>query len=575
MKTKTITVAAVLLLWCSLAWPQKTTKTIVLIDASGSMAGFFNTEAMDSLRMQITDSLPQNSAEVRSFAYDGVDDPTGLQPYQKHPADFGNVTLLDRAYDEARKTFPGAGMMLMVTDNIQDPDEKASDKEANESIKKFYAKIQGQEVVQGVFFIAVLDFEGPLYRRDGKTKLADYNGKRALIVYALLFDKGPDAGKNLNGMLARLSSPLKRNVVPFRLDAHEALRMSKPIVVDSNQQEPGVHFLTLKKGVLVNDGAPLSEGEPIIGKFKVSFKFNLPNLQIPAPRALPSRIKQKFSLADTNDCSSFAADTDTIIPEIKEVPAKITSPAGTMINKEYEATVTVKFKRGVRFQISPSAFFCYLFKRDTGKFTGEIPLRLGLERREVFLSQEILARFRAPDSLYFEKAEEQYQTKILGLDLMFKQILRDTVLFEKTYPAEFRVQYPIWPAFVLLGMLALLAFAGYRWYDRQPQFELIPGSNGILTFNKIDLAEFDTDSDDAIKRMKQMFTLYPFFDFEPIRLNRRVAAEMRRIPFWGVVVKARRGYQLVPIENGLAQEPTTSLRLQGEWDQFKIRDANE
>ncbi len=582
MKTTrtTLWACAALLLLHGPAWPQKDFKATILIDASGSMAGFFETGAMELLRRQIVTALPDISIDSCSFAYEDTSDHKGLQPYQAHPATFGSVTLLDRAFQEATEISPKPHALLLVTDNIQDPDPNAGDKKANESIKKFYSMIQGGAVVRGEFFVQVRSFQGWLYKRDGVTKVPgspiEQPINRALIIYAMLLDTSAVAHKNFQRMINSLSASFIEKAIPFKLDQRIALKIEQLEVINpsSEKAEPGVRYLTLENGVLTHKGSPLQEGEPIIGQFRVRFRLNVPNVDIKKgkPKITSDGVENKFRL-DSNSCASFEADADSIDPQLTESSASV--------KRQYEATVTVRFKRGVRFQISPSAFFCYLFKRDAGKFIGEIPLTISLKGLEFSLSKEV-QKYNTLDTCYFEPDSGEcagktrvLQTKIYGLNWMVEQNLRETKPFTELYKVEFRVQYPMWPAFVLLGILGLLVLGGFHWYNRQPYFELIPAANGMLTLKKVELADFDTDSPDAEKRLKNMFRLFPLFSSEPIRDARRVKAEMRRSLLVGVKVTARRGYRLVAIVDGLPQKPTTSLRLRGDYDQFKIIKAGE
>lgn len=156
--------------------PLQAGDSLVVIDKSGSMRGFYETGALEKVYTGIREELRKSTlfSNVRLFGFSK----NGLVPYKQfNHIKPGSHTLIDKALTDGFALKPD--VILMITDNIQDPDgiSQTSD------ITKFYSLLK-KEIVEWVFIFPLkMPFNGWVY------DIGDWEGKRAALLYAILLKK--------------------------------------------------------------------------------------------------------------------------------------------------------------------------------------------------------------------------------------------------------------------------------------------------------------------------------------------------------------------------------------------------
>lgn len=558
--------AGLLMIACfSIASGQQSPEIALLIDASVSMRGFFKTQEIYRLHDHIVQANGGDPSGDYYFAYTykGKKLKGGLESYKKPSDAAGQVTLIDQAFHDVIRSHSGLSMLWIVTDNIQDPEFGAETEEAK-GIGKFYGMIEKGRVVKGYFFPQILQFSGPLFRRDGNRRLTNrYNGKRALIVYALLLNSQFEEDFQEN--CQRLGKLIQHPAIPCKV-SQDDIQASEEIIPIPPDELKDKQVLIIEEGKLISKSKkPFSEGEPIIAKFRIGFRSELKNVYISKPD-VKVELVDHFRFFDFGDQKTDFRAKD---PNITWDPPKLDYDLYASDSEQYTppgsnmVTVTIRFDNGVTFSKSLGALARYIFKSRAGDFKGTIKVSLKVRRDQFGIVKPVLDRYGSSDPRYFEVPDESYQTKIFQLGQMFRQTYAEDSEIARIYPIVFQVNYPKWPWIVLLILLALLGAAVYAFFRYQPKFELSPVGPGAYDFRRVvkfsniieseyeytdpeevdpnySYETYDTENDEE----KQIFLLFPLLGVHRVHVEDRLAATLRRLPVAGVFAFAKRGFQV-------------------------------
>jgi hypothetical protein len=161
-------------------------KNAIVVDSSGSMAGFYNTGSIRMLVVNLQKIL--GGADIYLFSDKG--------PEKVGRADSLNSINRDTRIDLAIQGFlkepasrPDA--LWMITDNVQDRTETPF---VDASTRDFYSILRQYDFQKILIMPCYLDFNGKVYaNREGSQYSTNYTGRKGLIIYGILMNKAVKA----------------------------------------------------------------------------------------------------------------------------------------------------------------------------------------------------------------------------------------------------------------------------------------------------------------------------------------------------------------------------------------------
>ena len=530
--------------------------TIIAVDASTSMRGFFTTGEIHRLIDLLKSSLTLTDVEVFCYKYDRIDGEItgGETPFEQCDYANGQITLLNRCYNLILRNHREASIIYLITDNVQDP-EGSLDEQGD--INLFYDQLRSKKVVGVHIFPLILDFDGPLFRRDGFSRLSNrYVGKRGLVIYSILlkndakdtyFKQNSAFGRriNFNGISAKLIEGETVSVFPIDLEFDSI-------------DKPEKNRLIIKQGDLVpHRDRPFSEGEPIVGVFKIGIRSKLNYVKIDSSR-VKVELYDNFKFFGLGSGSSdFIADD----PEVRWDPMILEHaiiPGDFEVGKLPKVRIELRFDRGVRFSKSPGALWRYMKKSKAGDFRGTLLVKLGVLANNIQLVDQVKNDYSISGERYFETANENVQSRILNLDKLFKQTIDFSDILAEKYAIHFKVNYPSWPLFLFIFLLLALISGTIFLLNRRPEYKLIDIGEGRFQFESAKQRYADSSSDEDFygktndfdnvtdlyndKSEGDRFKLFPFVGGKSILLDGLRAAKIIYIPIYGVIARARRNF---------------------------------
>lgn len=247
----------------ALAQPPAGPAQMLLVDRSGSMRGFFDADPGQMGRLE--GLIRGGAGDLRSFYFiDEEDVPTESGA----GAGFGNRTVLEGALERALRSRPK--VVWFVTDNQSSANGET---ESDRDLATFYATLRSDRVKRLCFFPLKLQFDGDLYRIDDSV-LAHYQGRRGLLVYALLLDEGyieqyeKSVAEFEAGIARTLPEAVRRVAIkPLERETVTAKLISLP---GSNLRVEGNTVV----------GTNFDEGQIITGKFGIELESNFGMIKI-------------------------------------------------------------------------------------------------------------------------------------------------------------------------------------------------------------------------------------------------------------------------------------------------------
>lgn len=170
-----------ILVFLFMGWCLAASQSLVLIDKSGSMKGFFNTSSLKNVYNAVNQGLSQSDfpkTQLFGFASGGLQEENVFDRIEA-----GGYTVIYKAMQQALDKQPE--LIIIITDNI--PFTSAEDQEHD--ISKFYSLLK-EEIVEWVFIIPLqMDFDGKIFPAGESKAPFNWKGKRASILYAILLKK--------------------------------------------------------------------------------------------------------------------------------------------------------------------------------------------------------------------------------------------------------------------------------------------------------------------------------------------------------------------------------------------------
>lgn len=423
----------------------------ILIDRSGSMEGFFNTGAINEVGSLLRD-LSGPAGEAHYF----ID--TDLVPVGQEPANFGGNTYLRQALEHALAQQPAPAILWLLTDNQPSiGNQTASDQD----IAQFYDRLRSDAVKRLYFFPLKLDFKGKLYRDDGHSLLApNYEGKRGLLVYALLLDEGARAEFD------RVTTEFQlRHRPPGTREVRRI--MIKPLEQDTITARllPGDRFRVEDENRLV--AGDFDEGAPLKGDFKVELTSELGQMKI-SRADIDVRVPENFRADDFTESEIKPDFTPRDIHDFEPQSKRV-------------VVVSINAP-GVHIRNNPLSWWnCITHNR--GDVTGRVQIGIKVPGQNFAVVSTLANEFSTNRDIYND-ASGRVQERIYDLDGLVRRMMPERGVDisprvgngeEGMIPVRLTVRYPKWPIWVLAGLiltLLLLAFLASRLFGRRQLYRL-------------------------------------------------------------------------------------------------------
>lgn len=542
-----------LFLYCNITFSSE---THIAIDGSASMKGFFvngrNSELHKKLirkLVRVTNSSINKDVKLYTYFKKGKSRVEGgSSPYTPSFQDFGRITLLNKCFDNILDEYGQADIVYLITDNVQDPD---GDKEEQGDIEKFYSQLRSTQVKWIHLFPLALQFDGPVYGRDGRTRIINrYQGRRGLIVYSILLNSRKK--KEYLKQIKQFGETIGFKGIDAKLIKGETVKVVSTVIDDYTESG---NILQLKDGQLISSRKkPFQEGEKIEGQFEIGFQSKLNYVEIDRPSVKVELIENFKFLGLSGQSSDFTADKPKVTCDPPRLKHAIV-PGNYEKNKLPKVRVNIVFENGVQFKKSLGALLRYLSMSKAGEFNGTIRVSLKVRSDNVKLVDSVVKRY-ATTSDYFKPDSSHLQTRILNLGCFFKETHDFSDVLAESYPVNFKINYPIWPLFFyLLLLILLIALIIYLWKHRT-SYELVTITDMEYSIKRIvktrDTAGNDfygeynggamVESDSNYANQTQL-NLTAISGTHTIYTDEQYPlASIRKIPLLGFLVTAATGY---------------------------------
>ena len=404
MRNRFIYSLGLLLLLCS---PKALgeARQILFVDRSGSMQPYYSDGFVDKVGTILVETLKSRGETAFAAFSTDVRILGSLAALKQVP--FGNSTLLDKPIEYcAGGNF---GIAWMITDNIQDP--PGAPEAGNTEI--FYQKLRSPNVKR----VTVFPLRQPA-------------GRPGLMVYAILFDE-----KAIEQYEGGLYGFKQRGGGILRTDALRMKPWDKETIEVSYKDIP-VNPRT--KMVTYGTGTPVRE------QMKIRFKSKFDHIEI-----ADSSIKVLKAQPDFDSASLIKMEKR----EIDINPRRVKSlKAGDVTEQTYEVDVDLG-------KLSLKKDLASIWKAAFDKNNEVAKLNL------VFLIEvpqsNFVLRKGFIDEFHAASLKEATATgKVYALDRLPRLMGEETTTIHVSHPVDFRVNYPAWPAFVMIFIFFIIASIG-------------------------------------------------------------------------------------------------------------------
>lgn len=407
--------------------PGKAGDSLVVIDKSGSMRGFYETGSLESFYNDIREELKKSwlSSNVRLFGFSIK----GLVPYKKFTDIIpGGDTLIDKAMEDALSRKPD--VILMITDNIQDPGTPQPG-----DITKFYSLLK-KEIVEWVFIFPLkMPFNGWIYN------IGDWKGERAALLYAILLKKHNDSKSQGD----KREEEFRNLVCQLETVVHSKRIRCKPL-------EKGV-IMTLRK--LKNQNIKVDfTTSGIDVKFrsfttkprfslKLILKSAYENISVIEGMILTKKIEVKgfFKGISLEDLKV------TVVPQ----SIKNLEPLAIFDNyRIYFDFTKLKLDKNL-ISLMKMPF------HEEGIISCQLKLQINIPKHKLQLPKEIIEKYGT--------SRRDDPEKIFGLNQLVPVLVKtDDVVIDQKKEFNIIMPYPGWAIFVLLGFFAAVILLAWLVY---------------------------------------------------------------------------------------------------------------
>ncbi len=420
------------LVFLFMGWCLTASQSLVLIDHSGSMKGFFNSGSLEKVYNGVNLVLSASAfpgTQLFGFAA------KGLQEHKKFDSiEVGGYTVIHQALQQALEKQPG--LIVIITDNI--PFTSAEDEEHD--IGKFYSLLK-DDMVEWVFIIPLqMDFDGKIFPADKKKAPFAWKGQRASILYAILLKKD--------------------NITVQEQQKREEDFLKTVTAVEGAVQSHRIRCKPLEKGVVFSVRKVKKIGKHInitTEGIKVNFKsFNA------SPRfGLKLRLASKYSNIAVREAklegvvlgnlktSGFFKEIAKKDVAISIVPNRADLEPG-QVDERFSIEVNLK---KLDYDNNIFSLLKMPFSGD-GEIDGSLRVKVRIPRGNLQLLPSIIQQYGSqniddPKGIF----------KLNELVPMLAQ--GEEIEINKNIKFNINMPYPGWTLFVFFGLLALVALLGW------------------------------------------------------------------------------------------------------------------
>jgi len=395
---------------------------VVLVDCSGSMEGFFSTNAAQQI-IGTLEEVPDQRALLRLGF---INHSTIQLPADNKPSHFGSETLISKAFDRELARSQSSRIIWLLTDNIQ------SHEQASHDMQEFFAGLHRGDRINSVSIFPMLArFSGEKY--DWKDKpIGLYTGSSGLLLYQIGLDGTPSIVSD--SCRSKVSESLRQcfhvqdypdewriddaKIRPFETGSIDLIVQSS----NSCQRIPGKRDTLRFTGI---DPLEVNERISINFIFKPVSKLN--DLVVREIEMLPA--------AGIPNRSDFLLDPSDI--GLSCTPNRIYN---VHQGEHIESVTTTLDIDNLRIHNSLTSWFrCF--------WTGSGWMRIPMEIEFHFPSDKILL-----DTSFISP----FQSEIPHLNALAQEIYaKDNVVESKEFYVEVPVKYPLYPIILILLILII------------------------------------------------------------------------------------------------------------------------
>jgi hypothetical protein len=418
-------------------------KNAIVVDSSGSMAGFYNTGSIRMLVVNLQKIL--GGADIYLFSDKG--------PEMVGRADSLNSINRDTRIDLAIQGFlkepasrPDA--LWMITDNVQDRTETPF---VDASTRDFYSILRQDDFQKILIMLCYLDFDGKVYvNREGSQYSVNYTGRKGLIIYGILMNKTVKAPvkkgvkpqedprkKQFDDLSARFANTLR---------AYESkLLLAKPLDKATFDLLPAGQIPNNEKAnVTLNErgryiGKGFKEGNKIPIVFYVKLLSKFEDL-IVSGKVIASIADNQFTSIGFRDAHVAC----TIFPE------KVNVDPGKTTETIYKVTINIE---KVRMKLDPASILRAAFSGKPGTLESIVRLEVQVPREGFRFTNAVLNTYNTDDIQDFKK--------IYGMGSLINYMPADITSIPIEYRMILAVSYPHWPLVLMIILIIILVFLIY------------------------------------------------------------------------------------------------------------------
>jgi hypothetical protein len=430
--------------------PGSAGRELILIDGSGSMAGFFGTEQVGRLRSALQ-ANSSSGAGVRYFINQNLayDEPS--------EGGFGGETLLRNALDRSLEL--GPDFVWIITDN--QPSVGGQTK-SDQDLEQFYELLRSDRIKRIHLFPLKLHFAGDLYLRrpDGAEYSHPYTGPRGLLVYALLLNE--PARDEYDRAVQRLETALQREFSNPGIKAIFVKPLSRETLTST--LSPGKKLKISQSGGI--EGRDFEERDPIEGDVILELTSTHGEIAIEQARV---------EVQPVGDFETASFKTSTLVPKIDPQEVRSLQPGEKRVFKIQVKLDSVEIKKDPL-----SLWNCVTNNR--GVISGQIRVQVRVPPEKLKVTKTIATHFSTDKDIYSDP-NPQTQQRIYRLDDLIRKMIPDEEIIrpqvgknaDGVIPVRLEVAYPRWPLYLLIAFIGaplLAVVGGAAWIKRQPYYRL-------------------------------------------------------------------------------------------------------
>lgn len=420
-------------------------KHAIVVDSSGSMAGFYNTGSVKTLVVELQKIL--GGTKIYLFSDKGPE----LVGKADSLRSVNRDTRIDLAIEglvKDPKTSPD--VIWLITDNVQDRTETPY---VDATVSDFYGLLR-QDTFNRIFIIpCYLDFNGKVYlNREGHQYAEQYSGKKGLILYAILINGSyrKQFDDLCNRLLGALSQYQPKLLLAKPLDKETFdIRIADP---PTGNEPANVRFT--EKGIFYGKGFKEGSSIPLVFYIKLLSKFE------------DLIVSGKVSVEVVNNRLTGKVFRDTKV-SCRIFPERVRVAPKKLSEEVYKVNINVD---KVKIKRDPISILRAGLSGKPGLIKGRIRIKVSIPREGFRFTDDVLMQYNTQDILDFRR--------IFGMGFLINYMPVDVTDIPVEYDIILAINYPYWPLMVIVSFaIAFIAIivVTYRVVSASERFAISEG----------------------------------------------------------------------------------------------------